>query len=232
MIFRFLLFTGSLLVILLANCTKPPRLNVDSVSDAIEPFSEIRFDIEKFKASGDLTVSQKGRKNSGKADVLWDSTGTLKAFIYSPFGAQVASIEADGSRGRILMNEDLYLFALEEKMSTLPFRWGRHFTFKQFIHFLTGRMPLSVEQVESQPDHLDHDGTEAVAVWESDSVTIRAQIGRRSGTVESINFDYNLQGDTFSAQFSRFERGLAREIVIRDDTRNYIFIKYDIISAQ
>ncbi|MFP4012842.1 MAG: hypothetical protein ACLFVQ_02045 [Chitinispirillaceae bacterium] len=232
MISRFLLFIGAVLVAFLAGCTKPPRLNHDSVSSALEPFSEIRYDLDKFVGSGDLIVSQKGRRNSGKADVLWDSADVLKAHIYSPFGAQVASIEADGSRGRILMSDDLYLFALDEKMETLPFRWGSYFTFRQFIRFLTGRMPLSAGELEKKPDDLTHDNADAVAVWQSDSLMIRAQVGRRSGNVQTIRFQYNNKGSKFSVRFSNFEQGLAREITIRDDSRNYISIKYDDVTAQ
>lgn len=221
-----------MLVVLFTGCTKPPHLNLYSVSSALEPFSEIRYDLDKFKGSGDLIVSQKGRRNSGKADVLWDSAGVLKAYIYSPFGAQVASIEADGSTGRILMNEDLYVFALDEKMETLPFRWGRHFTFRQFIRFLTGRMPSGAGQLENKPDDLTHDDDNALAVWQSDSLVVRAKVGRKSGKVEAINFDYNSKGDMFSARFSNFEQGLAREITIRDDSRNYISVKYDEITVR
>lgn len=232
MISRSILCLALVLIAFLAGCTKPPHLQIDAVSSALEPFAGLQPELSQFKGSGDFTISQNGRRNSGKADVLWDSSGHLRAYIYSPFGSRVASIEADRQGGRIIMDEREYVVALEDSMDDLPFLWARYFTFGQFVRFLTGRMPDDVAHFSSRPDSLTHDRTTATAIWKRESVNVRALVRRRSGTVESISYNYNYDGDRFSADFGLFTRGLAREIIIRDDSRNYISLRYDIISAQ
>ncbi len=232
MIIRLLPLLGFLLAFFLSGCTKPPRLNYDDISSTLESLSQFRSDLSKFKGSGDLSIAKDGQRSSGKADVVWDQSGVFKAFIYSPFGAQVAAIKASAGEGEILMDERIYHFALDDTMSTLPFDWGRCLTFRQFIIFLTGRMPKAAQVLESRPDTLVHDKSRASAVWNSDSVDIKASVNRRSGQVESVNYSFHCEQGRYSAQFGAFKQGLAREIMIRDNSRNYISLKYEVISSQ
>jgi len=192
-------------------------------------FAEAVQEVADFRGSGVITAVERGKRSSGRCDVRFKSGNDFRAQIYSPFGSTAARIDADSLGVRLSVGKEQYSFMLEESMDAVPFGWGRHFTYAQFIRILMGMMPEELKRLNSRPDSLAFDKKSAVAVWNSDTLTVRAHISRKNETVESVALYYNLGSEAFTLQFGRFKNGLAAEIVISDDSRNYISLKYDTI---
>jgi hypothetical protein len=184
--------------------------------------------ITDFKGSGNITIVQDGRRSSGKCDVRFKSDGSFKAQIYSPFGSTAARIDADSSTVRLSSGKEEYSFSLDESMgAALSFSFGPAFTFRQFMLILIGKMPAELILLETRPDSLAFDKSSAVALWNRDTLTVEARIGRKSGTLESVTFNYEFFGDEFALRYDRFKNGAPGEISICSDSKNYILFKYD-----
>jgi hypothetical protein len=216
------------LIILLTGCSRQFHLQTAldegrtqfAIAGAVQ-------EITDFKGSGVITIAENGKRSSGRCDVRFKSGNEFKMQVYSPFGTTAARVDADSSGGYLSAGNDHYNFMLEDNMQAVPLGWGRHLTFAQFIQILIGKMPGELNQLASRPDSLSFDKKAAVAIWSSDTLAVQARIDRKSETVERVTLDYNLNGDTFTLQFARFKNGLAGEIVIRSDSKNYISLKYD-----
>jgi len=184
--------------------------------------------IADFKGSGTITIVEDGRRSSGKCDVRFNlSDGNFRAQIYSPFGTTAARIDADSLGGRVRAGNDEYSFALDESMEELPLSWGGYFTFRQFMQILIGKMPAELTLLDSRPDSLTFDKSAAVALWNRDTLTVEARIGRKSERLESVAFNYDILGNTFALRYGRFKNGAPGEIAIHSDSRNYILLRYD-----
>ena len=220
-----------LFVTLIAGCASKFHLQPESFEQRRSSLTkEIRTaqQITDFKGSGTITAVEDGRRSSGKCDVRFKPDGSFRAQIYSPFGSTAARIDADSLGGSLRAGKDEYSFSLDESMETLPFVWGSYFTFRQFIQIITGKMPEEkLALLDSRPDSLEFDKSSAIALWNRDMLTAEARIGRKSGTVESVTFNYDISGGTFALSYSRFKNGVPGEITIRSDSKNYISLRYD-----
>ena len=216
----------------MTGCYRAPLLQIDNVSSAMGIFSQFSPQINSFKAFGDITFVEDGRRQSGKTDVLWDSSGVFKAIIYSPFGSQIASIDGDSFGGVISYDNQHYYFDLNETMEILPFLWAKNITFADFIYYLTGRMPQT-SALSNNPDSLTHNNRNAEAFWFGKEYNVNVLIARRTEKIVAIDYIFIRDDqDPWTVSFAKFNQGLAQDITIKDDNRNYISVSYDVVSAK
>jgi len=210
----------------------PPALVVDEAAiDAILRKPELT----EFKGYGDINMSGGGAKASGKIEAHRRSDGFVKARIYTPFGTLAASIEAEDFKGSVKVDKEVKEFAYDDKMTGISFPCAENFTYGRFINAMTGAMPDAFRELPATPDSLKQRKKtpgKATAVWNSDTLSVRAQFKGKSGKpliLESVTFRYNIGGSKFSILYANFKNGAAREITFKQGSKNYINVKYESI---
>ncbi|KMQ52652.1 hypothetical protein CHISP_0421 [Chitinispirillum alkaliphilum] len=233
MVYRVRFFISLFLItIFIGACSRRPLLNLDSAPSVLQSLDQLSPQITSFEGFGNITFSERGARQTGRLDASWDSSGKFEAYIYTPFGSTVASVKGDSFGGRVMADDEVFYFGIDDYMIILPFSWGRNVTFAQFIHYFTGRMPHT-SVMSRDPDLLEVEGSNFRAVWRERRFNVSATISRRSEEIQSVQFDYNRGNDTgWTIRYRNFDKGLAREIAIEDDSRNYILIRYNEISAE
>ncbi|MDG5816441.1 hypothetical protein QA601_15195 [Chitinispirillales bacterium ANBcel5] len=227
------LFSFFLLIAIFFGCTQRPALQLDAASSIVAPLSHPQPEFKSFKGSGDIFISYQGRRNSGKADVILDSNNSFRAIFYSPFGTQIGVVEGDSVGGRVAMDgEDFYIF-MDEKLGALDYTWAHSLTLSEFISFLLGKMPENGTILKSRPDSIVNESRRAKLLWYTETADVTATVLRRTETLETVEFNYtSADNKHWSVTFSAFNDGFPREITFMDDSSNYVFIRYDFISAQ
>jgi hypothetical protein len=189
----------------------------------------------EFKGHGDIDMSGGGVKASGNIDAHRMDNGFFKAQIYTPIGTTAASITAEDFRGSVRVGKESKEFFYGDRMEGVSFPGAENFTYGQFINTLTGAMPDVFRELPATPDSLKQRKKSpgvATAVWNSDTLSVRAQIRGKKGKppqLESVIFRYNVNGSKFSMQFAKFNNGAAREITYKQGSKNYIHVKYESI---
>jgi hypothetical protein len=192
-------------------------------------------ELAEFKGYGDVNMSGGGAKASGKIEAHRRNTGYFKAQIYTPFGSVAASITAEGFKGSVRVDKEVKEFSYDDKMEDVSFPCAENFTYGQFINAMTGAMPAAFRELPAAPDSLKQrkkSPGKATAVWNSDTLSVRAQINGKKGKppqLESVTFKYNIGGNKFSILFANFKNGAAREITFKQGSKNYINLKYESI---
>ncbi|NLG19516.1 MAG: hypothetical protein GX556_19515 [Fibrobacter sp.] len=209
-------------VLLLLNCTPPPHqlpdISPDFWRDAFGP-----ADISSVKGGGEVLVSLEGEKYVGAADVQWKKAGDFRANFYSVFGGQIASVSADSESGTVILEGKEYRVLLDEKMDSIPFSWGEDLTFRQFISILTGRAPVNPADSGEAPDTITISRRTAEAEWQRGQLRVTARVNRRNERLEEIRYSFN---QSWTVRMSDIFKGLARSVELREDDRNYFWIKY------
>lgn len=189
--------------------------------------------ISEFKGFGDIAIVASGQNMTGTIDAARRNTGFVRAQIYTPFGSAIATIAADDSVGSAVVNRQRFDFTYAEAVDETSFPAARHFTYGQFISTVTGSMPeIFWELPANSPDTLTRSRRRGgvTASWLSDTLTVRATVSTKTGRLDNIAFNYNMDGNTFSIRFSHFRRGIPYEITLRESSRNYITVKYESIT--
>jgi len=192
--------------------------------------------MSEFKGFGEITMSKAGQKMTGKFDALRKNSGSFSAQVYSPFGSAVASISASDFAGRVNIDREQIDFTYDETMEKVPFPCAKYFTYGNFVRVLTASMPDEFWALAPVPDTLIQSkkkkkGKKTVgAAWISDSLTVRAEIIPKNGQLESVSFNYVIDGKKLTMQFSRFKKGVPYEILIRESAKNYISVSYETIT--
>jgi len=192
-------------------------------------------ELAEFKGYGDVNMSDGGAKASGKIEAHRKNNGFVKAQIYTPFGTLAASITAENFKGSVKVDKEVKEFAYDDKMEGVPFPCAEKFTYGQFINTVTGAMPDVFRTLPAAPDSLKQrkkSPGNATAVWNFDTLSVRAQLKGKKGKppmLESVIFRYNIGGSKFSVQFANFKNGAAREITVKQGSKNYINVRYDSI---
>jgi hypothetical protein len=194
-----------------------------------------RSELIEFRGYGDINMSGGGAKASGKIEAHRRSNGFVKAQVYTPFGSVAASITAEDFKGSVNVDKEVKEFVYDEKMADVSFPCAENFTYGQFINTLTGAMPDVFRELPATPDSLKQrkkSPGKATAVWNSDTLSVRMQLTGKKGKplqVESVTFRYNVGGSKFSILFANFKNGAAREITLKQGSKNYINVKYESI---
>jgi len=230
--FLMRLFAALLSVIFIAGCASKfhhqPEVFERRQHAMIREILSAQRQITDFNESGTITIAQDGKRSSGKCDVRLKPDGSFRAQVYSPFGTTALRIDADSLDVRLRAGKDEYSFALDESSPReLPFGLGYYFTFRQLIQILAGNMPKEAALLDTRPDSLVFDKSYAAALWNRDALILESRISRKSEILESVTFNYNIEGDTFTLRFARFKNGIPGEITIRSDSKNYILLRYD-----
>ncbi len=220
-----------LVLYLLIGCSRRPLIEMEAVSPLLESISRFSPEITSFKGFGQITFSEQGMRQSGRIDALWSDNGDFSAYIYSPFGTTVASVEGDRSGGKVAFDQEELLFGMDERLVMIPFSWGKNVNFSQFIRYFTGRMPETAI-MERAPDSISLEGNYARATWHDHAFSVTAVVSRRSQEIETVEFQFPRHGlEPWNLQFTNFNQGLASQIKIEENSRNYILIRYNDISA-
>ena len=146
-----------------------------------------------------------------------------------------ASITAEDFKGSVRVEKEVKEFSYDDKMEGVSFPCAENFTYGQFINALTGALPDAFRELPVAPDSLKQrkkSPGKATAVWNSDTLSVRAQINGKKGKppqLESVTFKYNIGGSKFSILFANFKNGAAREITFKQGSKNYINVKYESI---
>jgi hypothetical protein len=197
--------------------------------------------VTEFKGFGEIAMAAgAGQRISGQLDAHRRGGGFFRAQVYSPFGTTVASISADDFTGRVNVNREVFEFAYDDAMDSVPFPCARYFTYGRFIRTMTGSMPEVFWTLPPTPDSVAKGKKKkakgknraVTAVWTSDTLTVRAAIVPQTGQIESAAFNYNIGEAKFSIQYGAFKKGMASEILIKEGSRNYISIKYETMVGQ
>jgi len=187
----------------------------------------------EFKGSGDITIYQDRQKTSAKIDVRSRAGGYFSAQVYSPFGATVAAVEAEGFRGNINAGREQYEFGYDDKMFGLPFPGAGQITFADFIKILTTGVPEPARKLPPNPVSAVYDKKNVTVIWVGEAVEARVKISSKKKDILGAAFQYNPDGGAAcTIELSRVKDGTAREISIKDIAGgNYITIKYDTVKT-
>jgi len=186
----------------------------------------------EFKGSGDITICQDRQKASAKIDVRSKADGYFSAQLYSPFGAAIAEVDAEGFKGSVSAGGERREFAYDDKMFGLPFPGAGRVTFAEFIKIVTTGVPQSARKLPPNPVSAVYEKKKVTVLWVDEAVEARVKIAAKKRDIVGIIFQYNTADAACTIELGRIKEGAAREISIRDAASgNYITIKYDTVKT-
>jgi hypothetical protein len=225
-VFRLILrlaFISGLVAI--ASCTKPPPFEFDATVPILQQFQNRKLP-EKFRGSGSVVFAFEGERYNGNADIKWSGNGTLSADFYSFFGGSVASVQVDSPQGIVRIKDRTVRFFLDDTMYSLPYRWAKQLTFRQFTQALLGKVP-SIPEVEGDPDSVTQRGDFVMMVWKSEQVKISVVFALRTETVQTLSIERRTDNGPWSMEFGNFRNRLAEKIIFKDNNDSFIALDYD-----
>lgn len=223
MILRTILFSLSALLSALVCCTKAPALNLDySIADSFYCFNDKTN--ERIRGFGQISVSVDGRRYNGSIDIDYKDD-FFKASAYSPFGALVASIDADSVQGQISDGKSSNRFFLDAIADSLMFISTDALTFRDFICILTGRLPQRFNKMGKAPDSVYQGKRNSSLIWKHDSLEITARVHNKSSQLTHLTVQ-NTVNRGWKLLFEGINEQLAQTIELRVDDRNYFSIHY------
>lgn len=204
-------------------CTKAPVLKLDySIADSFYCFKENTD--QRIRGFGQLAVSIDGRRYNGSIDIDFKND-LFKASAYSPFGALVASIDADSMQGEISDGKNSNHFYLDAVADSLMFISTDDLTFRDFICILTGRLPQRFNKMEKVPDTVFQGKRNSSLIWKQDSLEITASVHNKSSRLTRLTVQ-NTGKRGWKLLFKGINEQLAQSIELRIDDRNYFSIHY------
>jgi len=223
MILRTILFSLPVLLSAMVCCTKAPALKLDySIADSFYCFKEKVN--ERIRGFGQISVSVDGRRYNGSIDIDYKND-LFKASAYSPFGALVASIDADSVQGELSDGKNSNHFFLDAIADSLMFISTDDLTFRDFICILTGRLPQKFNKMGMKPDSVLHEKRTSSLIWKKDSLEITARVHNKSSQLTRLTVR-NTGNSGWRLLFEGINEQLAQSIELRVDDRNYFSIHY------
>ncbi len=223
MILRNILISLPALLSAMVCCTKAPVLKLDpSIPDTFYCFKE-KID-QRIHGFGHLAVSIDGRRYNGSIDIDYKND-LFKASAYSPFGALVASINADSVQGEVSDGKNSNLFFLDAVADSFLFISADNLTFRDFICILTGRLPHRFNKMGKAPDTILQDKRNSSLIWKQDSLEITARVHNKSSQLTRLMIQ-NTGKKGWKLLFEGINEQLAQSIELRIDDRNYFSIHY------
>jgi hypothetical protein len=113
-------------------CSSPPSLNNNQIQQLTVPLL-YKKDPKQIKGSGYVVIKVEGKKYGGNVDLIWQKKSFFHADFYSPMGTVVAYINGDTNSGTFKYNGQDYTFGVDSTMDSLPFNWGKYFTFNELF---------------------------------------------------------------------------------------------------
>lgn len=223
MILRTILFFISAILSAMVCCTRAPALKMDfSIPDSLY-CSQGKIN-ERIQGFGQLAVSIDGRRYNGSIDIDCKKD-FFKASAYSPFGALVASIDADSVQGEINDGKNSNRFFLDAVADSLMFISTDDLTFRDFICILTGRLPQRFNKMGNVPDTILQEKRNTNLIWKQDSLEITARVHNKSSQLTRLKVQ-NTGNRGWRLLFEGINEQLAQSIELRIDDRNYFSIHY------
>lgn len=224
MIFRTILFSLSAFLSVMVCCTKAPAIKLDySIADSFYCFKEKMN--ERIRGFGQISVSVDGRRYNGSIDIDYKND-LFKASAYSPFGALVASIDADSVQGEINDGKNSNRFFLDAIADSLVFISADDLTFRDFICILTGRLPQKFNRMgKVPPDTILREKRNSSLIWKQDSLEITARVHNKSSQLTRLTVR-NTGNRGWRLLFEGINEQLAQSIELKVDDRNYFSIHY------
>ncbi len=223
MISRTVFVFLSSLFLLSVCCTRHPLVNLkSSATDTLFSFKD--KNTQRIRGFGQLAISVDGRRYNGSIEI--DCKKDLfKASAYSPFGALVASIDADSLQGEITDGKASNRFFLDAVADSILFMPTNDLTFRDFIHILTGRLPQRFNRLGQKPDTIFQGKRVSSLIWKADSMEIIARVHNKSSKLTRLTVQNN-QKRGWKLLFDAINEQLAQSIELRVDDRNYFSIHY------
>lgn len=218
------------LILFLLTCyCSPPVLQVPQEQDIISLFEKLlrQNDGRDITAFGEAEIAMQGEVQTADLE-LKAGSNWFKADFYGPLGLAVATIAADSVRGTALIGKRVYVFRQNQLLDSFPVLSGSRLRFAELLHVMTGRIPplLIAPFHDGKPDSLGTLKKKIIAVWKTDSLEMRVISGGSPLQIEKVVLIYKNQLPNPEIVFGRFRNGIASEIVLRENDRNYFFIKY------
>ncbi len=218
----WLLRTGSCLVCATVGfrCTLPPASRTVRESDALISF--LRRDRRPpFEAAATVSIIAEGARYRGSAQVFFRNDSSFEITLYDPFGGRLLGVDA--AAGGAVLASPAGKFRLKDTGNVVIPDMGISypFSFRVLTRSITGRLP----RVASLPDNgrVRRGPLKAVLVWELDSATVQAAVGRRNGRPKAVSYVSKGTYGGWLLRFSAFEGDMPRRIEYRNDHESLDF---------
>lgn len=220
--------SGILLLLSFSFCSRPPLLNFDQIH-AVTISLLNRINPEKIRGAGIAYFKSHEKKYIGNADIEWTKEDTFHADFYSPIGTVVASISGNAKKAAFSYDEKTFSQSLNSIMDSLPFAWGKCFTFNQFVKLLTGNITFLDSTIKTTPDSLVNFNRFSSVMWNlhSGEFSVTASINRRRALVEKITLNSNNPKIDWVIVCKNFDNGIAHSILFKENDDNYFSVEYD-----
>jgi len=215
------------LVLLFLNCTVPAVLEKDQLQNAISPLV-IPECPSAVKGAGFASIRMQRRTYNGDMTVVWEKDSIFRADFYSPIGSIVATISGDSSEARFDYGDNRYVFPVLSTMDSLPFAWGKDFTFNEFSALITGNLSQFARILRTVPSAVADSGKKTLATWEVDGKNqiIQLEINRKKVIVEKLYLRSSADSFGWKMIFKNFKEGKPYSILFKEDANNYFSIDY------
>jgi len=215
------------------SCAPAVFIDKNEINRIISPVSSVGPP-PAFKGAGNVRIAINEERATGGFTLNKENPDLIHADIYSPFGTITGTIQVDGNGGEMRYNDKTTAFSLDQTMDSLPFRWGKHVTFREFGHYITCRIPHK-PIFREPPDTIIGKRHKNIAYWKTDSFTVAVTVGSRERNVANIIFMFTDPAngtDRWQLRFSEFKQDLPYSISMMDNEKNYFSIIYDKIIAK
>ncbi len=220
----------SVIVLLLSFsfCSSPPFLNFNQIQVVTDSLLN-NINPEKIRGAGLVYFKRDEKKYTGNAVIEWTKEDTFHADFYSPIGTVVANISGNAKNATFSDGEKTYSQGLDSLMDSLPFAWGKSFTFNQFVKLLTGNITFLDSTIKSKPDSLVNSDRFSSVIWNvhSTEFSVTASINRRRSSVEKIALTSNNPKTKWIIVCKNFYNGIAHSILFKENDDNYFSMEYD-----
>jgi hypothetical protein len=178
---------------------------------------------KKVRGFGDVVVKLDGRKYLGTIDIDWTERQS-SVQIYSGIGSTFASIKADSTEGYLQLNKETQIYKLNAIMADFPLKWGGCITFGEFLDCIAGYIPEKMFLSSNQRDSIFH-VTIGLAPW--NVAEFQCEAVMKKNKLFEVRVRNRMVSESGIVIFSSFKNGYAQTILIKDNDKNFISIRYE-----
>lgn len=217
-----------LLVLLAIQCSTVQMRSVDAEGTA--PFDDqirVLFSSpSSVRGSGTVKMAVAGERHSAVVDVH-KANGTVKASLYSSFGAPVGFFAAGSDSGVMSFQGEKRTLAIDQPLDADMFPWAENILIGDLATLLCGRLPPRFS-FPRLPDERINGRGKSILVWKSDTVTLSLVFLRHSLRLKRSILEIHPRGNAgLTVTCGSFFKGTARFISLDVDDRNYFSLKYE-----
>lgn len=183
--------------------------------------------LSEMKAFGDITFSdEQTGKSHGSIFIRRAFDGRLSAEVYNALAAAILTLQAFGDSVRIVCNDSVYQYALNDSATNLPSGYSFPIIFRDLIRILCGQ-PLWCTLFFGQPDSVvEEKSNKLKMVWLYNEYTVSALYREGQTTPHSLTYSLQRNGGLESLSFSVFYKRMFKRIYFQQSPRNYFSLEY------